>query len=566
MHAAPRDYQELFARERLLVMEARHRQAISKRWWIALLSVALSLAGTWTDALSIPYTLAFALAAVDLSANAAVLWLLRSGRFAPWQFWGIITVDTVILGGVVVGLGREGYLVLPVLIFAIGGYALGMPRAARAEMALAAVVYPVARAWGLSADGVQGATALIVVEWLFLVGTGWLSTIGPVAYTRRLRRVRAAMARMEEGDFTAQLPSRTLDDIGFLSVSANSMSRRVGGMVREIQGQAGSLASLASETAATAQEVLASAGFIGGATGHVAEESRQQLALVGRGTAAAEEVAAGSRALSRSASDSAEDARRLAVQASEQAGRAGRAASLLVEMEADFRRSAEATRALEAAGQQVSGFVTAIQEIARQTNLLALNAAIEAARAGDQGRGFAVVADEVRKLATQADGSAAEVDRAVAEIHAAIREVRERIGTGTERLGDVGDVAEGGREALSSIVAGLGTTTGRVERIDADLKRHAAAMDALRRDMLRIQEIAAASEARAGDTASATQQQAASMEQLSGASERLAHTAAALQALAGRFRVEDGAEAPPAGPPAARSSSVRARRGAVVAG
>lgn len=54
-----------------------------------------------------------------------------------------------------------------------------------------------------------------------------------------------------------------------------------------------------------------------------------------------------------------------------------------------------------------------IAQIARQTTMLALNATIEAARAGAAGRGFAVVATEVKALAVQTQGATEEIKRKI---------------------------------------------------------------------------------------------------------------------------------------------------------
>lgn len=117
----------------------------------------------------------------------------------------------------------------------------------------------------------------------------------------------------------------------------------------------------------------------------------------------------------------AEVASRLAIDASENAGRGVSVIEQVVTTMLEINDSSL----------KISDIISVIDDIAFQTNILALNAAVEAARAEEQGKGFAVVATEVRNLAQRATSAADEIKQL---IHDSVNKVK----TGSQLVSEAG--------------------------------------------------------------------------------------------------------------------------------
>jgi methyl-accepting chemotaxis protein len=159
----------------------------------------------------------------------------------------------------------------------------------------------------------------------------------------------------------------------------------LGGMIRQLERAANSVAGGAEATATTLSTIRQRTDALTGRTSAAQTTATTFSQAADKFTHSAEGIGLQVR-----------DASQLA----DQASAAAREASLNVDR-------------LKESSAAIGNVVNLIAQIARQTTLLALNSTIEAARAGTAGRGFAVVASEVKALAVQTQDATEEIKKKI---------------------------------------------------------------------------------------------------------------------------------------------------------
>lgn len=342
--------------------------------------------------------------------------------------------------------------------------------------------------------GLLGALAAV-----FLL-IGYLYSAFYLSIRDSLASLTATMAKVAEGDLTAQFSVHSRDELGELGRVFNATVQRihavleqVSSTVHEVQGQSSQVEAIALQS------------------NQAVAQQRAQIAQV---ATAMNEMSVTSQEVANSAAAAVSNAQSVNDETISGGARVEQQVARIQKLAVEIDSSVAAINELAKSSESIGQVLDVIKGIAEQTNLLALNAAIEAARAGEQGRGFAVVADEVRNLALRTQQSTAEIEQMIGQLHTGVSSAVKAMGAShlmtDETVAQSADV----QAALENILAAVGMIVDQIQTIAAAAEQQTAVANDIDQTIVQINQTGELTAQGADQTAQASQAMSGRVEQL----------------------------------------------------
>ncbi len=180
---------------------------------------------------------------------------------------------------------------------------------------------------------------------------------------------------------------------------------------------------------------------------------------------------------------------------------------------------------------EINSILDMISSISNQTNLLALNASIESARAGEAGKGFAVVADEIRKLAEQSGKATNNIAKLISDLQKKTNSVYASVDVGTETIKTSIQRVMKTAEKFDELQNLQDTLKSKVNEIELVSMNSSSNSKQLTDVISKISSLVDSSLGEIQSIAGATQEQAATMEEVSASFTSIEDIASSLKNL-----------------------------------
>lgn len=358
-----------------------------------------------------------------------------------------------------------------------------------------------------------------------------------LAIKNSVRQLETSTKAVADGDLTTTISLNTRDEMHRIEVSFNEMVGSLNGLVKEISTSAESLAASSEELNASAEETTASVEHVTSSVSEMTNNVEVQTTGINGTTEALDEMSTGIERiaensnrvsqLTREAMDYAQDGNHSVEQSMNQ----------MATIQQTVEHSSAMIRDLNNRSKEIDSIISVITNISDQTNLLALNAAIEAARAGEHGKGFAVVADEVRKLAEQSRESATQIAGLIQAIQkdtinsvTIMERVNQDVAVGIETTEDTA-------HKFARILHSMETLSPEMEEISSTAIEFSAQTEQIVATMNEMKIVADRNLAASTGVASSTEEQLATMEEITASAMTLSEMADTLQQLVIRFKL-----------------------------
>jgi methyl-accepting chemotaxis protein len=233
-------------------------------------------------------------------------------------------------------------------------------------------------------------------------------------------------------------------------------------------------------------QMLSASSQISQASQHVAQGTSEQASGIEEVSSVLEEIAS----ITKQNSDHAQQVKEVMNEARQ----------IIEKVQCHMSQMGQAITEITTLSDETGKIVKTIDEIAFQTNLLALNAAVEAARAGEAGAGFSVVANEVRNLAMKASEAAKNTSHLIENTMKAVKKGNE--------------LTQSTQDAFKENIDIAGKHTRLIDEIAVASREQAQGIEQVATAVTQMNQVTQANAANAQESASASQELNAQVEQL----------------------------------------------------
>ena len=370
---------------------------------------------------------------------------------------------------------------------------------------------------------------------LLAVAIGWFVS-GKIAGP--LQKVTKATRAMAQGNLTIEpVQVKNKDELGELADSFNGMMMNLRSLVRQVYASAEQVAASSEELMASAEQTTQATNQIAASIQEVAGGSKKQEVSTDESSQAMQEMMEGVQLVTAATATVADASSEATKEADEGDIALQRVVIQMDKINESTNDSAAVIQQLEERSLAIVKFIEVITGIADQTNLLALNAAIEAARAGEHGKGFAVVAGEVRKLAEQSKSSADQIAGLVGEIQADTKHAVRAMEKGADEVASGIAVVQEAGAGFKRIQSSISQMSHQIQEISAVAQRMSASAEQAHMSIGQVANVAKQTSQNAGTVAATSEEQLASMEEITASSAALSKRAEELLTQMNQFKV-----------------------------
>ncbi len=330
-----------------------------------------------------------------------------------------------------------------------------------------------------------------------------------------LIKLQDGINKISEGDLTVKFDEKGQGEVSFIQKSMNKMASNLLNLTMNIKNSAKTTAEASEQLNSSFIEISKAVEETTSSTINVASIINEQAQLISETNNQIHTIEEGIETIKGSVDDTSNLINKVVDKSHNGMDLIVNTMEQIKNIKDSSEKAGEIIKILEKSSNEITGITGSIEDIASQTNLLALNASIEAARAGEAGRGFAVVADEVRKLAEQSNESVKIINELIMENQKNTKLAVDAMEKGLQSVLKGEEVAQSAGVAFKTISDLIDDTKNNINIILSKSENLSENKDLISDTILKLNNISETIINETNSTAATTQEQSASIQEVS---------------------------------------------------